>query len=312
MTEYKRYLGSVQYEENQMKTFDIPCDAFLKKLSLRLKGTASTHATNAPDLAYNNPLGLVDRIDIRVNGKDTIKSVSYTNKHIIDTYYNGTKPEIIKTSDLAGQTNVPFSAKATIDFDAGKIIKTYLPTRNLSSLQLLVTWSNPAKLATNTTDVTAQLDITSVENSSKNPRFASGVFIENEIVQNVSVAGKQKICLPQGNFYKGIFLKAINNGVPDNDFIEMFEVELGGMLTIRSENFAQARSDDKTEYSLDELPDGCVMVNFPQPINTAKQMGITNFDLIVHTKSPTGNANIQVVTQELIFKKKLLQKKKEN
>ena len=116
--------------------------------------------------------------------------------------------------------------------------------------------------------------------------------------------------MPQGNFYKGLFLKAINNGNPSNDFIESFDVELGGMLTIRSENFMQARSDDKTEYSLDVLPNGCVMIDFPRPINTAKGAGITNFDLIAHTKSPTGVANIQVVTQELILKKSLFLKKK--
>ena len=314
MTEYKRYLGNVQYVENQMKTFDIPCDAFLKKLSLRLSGTVSTPVfdsanPNKPILKHDNPLGLINRIDVRVNGKDTIKSVSFANKYWIDTYHNATQPELIQTPNTNNKTK-SFSAKTTIDFDLNKIIKTYLPTRNLTSLKLLVTWANSSKIATNTTINEAQLDITSTENSSTDPRLASGIFIENEIIQNITAAGKQKISLPQGNFYKGFFLKAINDGNPSNDFIESFDVELGGMLTIRSENFMQARSDDKTEYSLDVLPNGCVMIDFPQPINTSKGAGVTNFDLIVHTKSPTGIANIQVVTQELILPISPTKKKK--
>ncbi|MBN1175494.1 hypothetical protein JXA48_02525 [Candidatus Woesearchaeota archaeon] len=307
MVMHKRFLGSLSYSANGKSTLEIPKDSFLKKLTCRIRGQCDSGSVVSR--SENNPTELIKRMEIVANGKDTIKSVSFANSYIMDKYQSGTTPEKVQTPASASQSNQSFSATTYIDFDLDRDeLDTLLPAQELNTLQLVITWGQATDVDSGTgfNIDWAYLDVTVEEEG--NPEEMGleaqnmGVIKEFEIVQDVTASGVQTIKLPLGNVYQKIFLKVVDNGVQSNTLCTDFEVLLNGLQTVRKERFDMSRADDKTEYGLESVENGVTMIDFDlggsEPIDTGEA---SSFELKINCGTPTGTANISVVTQELIL-----------
>lgn len=304
---HKRYLGSLTYSANGKSTLEIPKDSFLKKLTLRIRGQCDSGT--AVSRSENNPCELIRRLEVVANGKDTIKSLAFANSWIMDKYQSGTSPERVQTPSATSQTDQPFSATTYVDFDLDRDeLDTMLPAQELNSLQLLITWGQASDIDSGTGFAVdwAYLDVTLEEEG--NPEEMGlearnmGVIKEFEIVQDVTASGVQTIKMPLGNVYQKIFLKVVNNGAQSNTLCTDYEVLLNGLQTLRKERFDMSQAEDKTEYGLETTDNGITMIDFDlggsEPIDTETA---SSFELKINCGSPTGTANITVVTQELIL-----------
>lgn len=301
----KRYLGSLTYSANGKSTLEIPKDSFQKKLTLRIRGQCDSGTVVTK--SENNPTELIKRIEVVANGKDTIKSLSFTNSWLIDKYQSGTAPERVQTPASVSQADQPFSATTYVDFDLDRDeLDTLLPSQELNSLQLVITWGQATDIDSGTgfnIDWT-YLDVTLEEEG--NPEELNsedmGVLKEFEITQDVSASGVQTIKLPLGNVYQKLFVKVVDNGSQSNTLCTDFEVVLNGLQTVRKERFDVAQAEDKTEYGLESIDNGVVMVDLDlggsEPVDTVEA---SSFELKFNCGSPTGTSNITVVTQELIL-----------
>lgn len=307
MVMHKRYLGSLTYSANGKSTLEIPKDSFIKKLTLRLRGQCDSGT--AVSRSENNPCELIKRLEIVANGKDTIKSVSFTNSFLMDKYQSGTMQERAQTPSAVSQSNQAFSATSYVDFDLDRDeLDTLLPAQELNSLQLIVTWGQATDIDTGTgfnVDF-AYLDVSLEEEG--NPEMMGleaknmGVLKEFEISQDVTGSGVQTIKLPLGNVYQKLFVKVINNSLQDNTLCTDYEVLLNGLQTLRKERFDMSRAEDKTEYGLETIENGITIIDFDlagsEPIDT---VNASSFEVKLNCGSPTGTAKVEVVTQELIL-----------
>ena len=301
----KRYLGSLTYSANGKSTLEIPKDSFQKKLILRIRGQCDSGS--AVSRSENNPTELIKRIEVVANGKDTIKSLSFTNSWLIDKYQSGTSPERVQTPSATSQSNQSFSATTYVDFDLDRDeLDTLLPSQELNSLQLVITWGQDSDIDSGTgfnIDWT-YLDVTLEEEGNPEELNSAdmGVLKEFEIVQDITASGVQTIKLPLGNVYQKLFVKVIDNGAQSNSLCTDFEVVLNGLQTIRKERFDVSQAEDKTEYGLESIDNGIVMIDLDiggsEPVDT---VDASSFELKFNCGSPTGTANISVVTQELIL-----------
>ena len=292
----KRTVGNINYVANQKKTFDLPTDNFINKLYLSLTGSVNTGATT-PAVRPGNPMSLIKNIEVIAEGSGVIKHYSAEDLYLTDIYLYGTRPEIQTTPAAANTTNQPFEASFSIDFDA-RDYETLLPAFQLGTLTLAITWGNDTDLGTHTSINEATVAITTHEIVDGE---SEGIFKEQTIITNIPSAMTHRIDLPRGNLYEGLFIHATeNNGVSSDSLIENIEIKMNGTEQIRDFSWKEIRKENKIDFGLETLPAGTVYVDFIENINT-EQNEVTKFEIFAKTKSPAGESEIRVITQELII-----------
>ena len=292
----KRTVGNIDYVANQKRTFDLPTDNFINKLYLSLTGNVNTGAT-APVLDPANPLGIIKNIEIIAEGSGVIKHYNAEDLYLMDIYEYGTKPELKQTSTATNQTNSLFEASFSVDFDS-RDYETLLPAFQLGTLTLAITWGNDTDLATHTSINEATIAITTHEIIDGE---SEGIFKEQTIIKNIPSASVHRIDLPRGNLYEGLFIHALESGGVSSDaLIENIEIKLNGTNQIRDFAWSEIRKENKIDFGLETLPKGTVYIDFIENINT-EQTEVTKFEIFAKTKSPTGESEIRVITQELII-----------
>jgi hypothetical protein len=292
----KRTVGNIDYVANQKKTFDLPTDNFINKLYLSLTGSVNTGAT-VPSLNPNNPLGIIKNIEVIAEGSGVIKHYNAEDLFLMDIYEYGTRPELTHTTTAANQTNSTFEASLSIDFDS-RDFETLLPAFQLGTLTLAITWGNDTDLATHTSINEATVAITTHEIIDGE---SEGIYKEQTIIKNIPSASTHRIDLPRGNLYEGLFIHALERGGVSSDFlVENIEIKLNGTQQIRDFSWSEIRRENKLDMGLETLPTGTVYIDFIENINT-EQTEVTKFEIFAKTKSPTGESEIRVITQELII-----------
>ena len=299
----KRTVGNIDYVANQKRTFDLPTDNFINKLYLSLTGSVNTGAV-APVLEPGNPMSLIKNIEVIAEGSGVIKHYSARDLYLMDIYKYGTKPEIRPTTTTANQTNSTFEASFSIDFDS-RDFETLLPAFQLGTLTLAITWGNDTDLGKNTSINEATVAITTHEIIDGE---SEGIFKEQTIIKNIPSASTHRINLPRGNLYEGLFIHATEVGIggetiggqSSDTLIENIEIKINGTQQIRDFSWSEIRKENKIDMGLETLPEGTVYIDFIENINT-EQTEVTKFEIFAKTKSPHGESEIRVITQELII-----------
>ena len=299
----KRTVGNIDYVANQKRTFDLPTDNFINKLYLSLTGSVNTGAV-APVLEPGNPMGLIKNIEVIAEGSGVIKHYSARDLYLMDIYEYGTRPKIRQTTTEANQTNRLFEASFSIDFDS-RDFETLLPAFQLGTLTLAITWGNDTDLGKNISINEATVAITTHEIIDGE---SEGIFKEQTIIKNIPSASVHRIDLPRGNLYEGLFIHATEVGVgaetiggqSSDKLIENIEIKINGTQQIRDFAWSEIRKENKIDFGLETLPEGTVYIDFIENINT-EQTEVTKFEIFAKTKSPDGESEIRVITQELII-----------
>jgi hypothetical protein len=317
-------------------TIDLPRDNIYKKLILRLAGTVtiSGGSTSGTVVAYS-PFTLIDRIDIRVNGKDTIKSLSGVQLFIMNSYDAGGDNErttlangdIQAGTSIAGTLNLGFILpRGLANYRNSTLFNSYqYDPVNISSLDIEVTWNanlNTAiitggdrTVATGTTTLTITTEEV-VPTAVVVPQPGEMVITKKSLFPvNKETSLRQPITgandelsirngLNLGNLYRRIFLFIYDNSALSDTLVTNVIVRLNGVEYLINEPMLSIKNQDAIDYNLlaTQLKTGVISLDFDPELNGKGYIptkDATDFEILVKNIAGSGTRWIDVVQQEI-------------
>lgn len=142
----------VKWTENGSDIVDIPQDNPIRRIKLHGKIKVTTGATAGTGIKNGGLLNLVKRIQVRLNGHDSIFDIDLKSYFAALTFEYGCKPFISTFAIPAASTNATFDFEVPIDFalirnqisDFGAL----LPAHLLDSVELLIDFGDITDLLT--------------------------------------------------------------------------------------------------------------------------------------------------------------------
>lgn len=237
-SERQRILATASYVENQVISIPLPRDTCYKGLWVRISGAVGYTYTGTPVARAEGSLNqLVSRIDLVVDGQNTIFSSTPHAMHMHMLMAKGFQPERFSSAAAAAATdNYPLTEGNWTYGTSGQVTTlreavylpleclwaevgygregTYLNARSLQSLELKINCQNFANLlgfgntaAVTITSNTLSFEIVSVE---RQDVPAGAVFdIYKRTVRTIPISGEFRdyaIDIPLGNYLTGVQL----------------------------------------------------------------------------------------------------------
>lgn len=218
-----------QYITNNPDTIDISRGTLIRELMLRLQMTPTLTGANntAVNLGWGGPWGVIKRLELVVNGSDTLVNLTGTDLTRMHYYFLGEPVLAQEISTLGdGATADPaLDSHLIIPFwmpRSSKPLDTVLDARRLASLEMRVTWGtftdvNSAATAWTQTPVLTLSSLRSsggVPNDARFSEWRRFIVTADATVSNANL----RVNLPTGQVYRGMFFnvfqatKDINSG----------------------------------------------------------------------------------------------------
>lgn len=309
-----RKLGELDYSSGQITELELPRSHYYQRLNLVVDYDVDVNTVDSGQVG-NGILELVDRLEVTLNGNQTLKSTSFALSHIIDHYQYGTEP-YHDSLDLSSATNQTGRIQTFVDFTiAPGDLSAMLPSFRLSDLVLEVKWGSDSDIAGDVTVNSATMKVESTERLRKSVATSQTregevldslmAFKEREKRQSIGSTGETVVELPRGNVYYAIPFQIHDSGSPSESLVSGVEVAEDGVELHRSTDFDLLRATDKQQYNLEALAPGFAYVNFGLRGNLTDVVAsqtLDQFDLTVDTDgtAPTDPAEVRMVTQEII------------
>ena len=310
----RRDLGELSYESGQVSELELPRSHYYQKLGLLADWDVTVNTAGTAQ-NENGILEAIDRIEVVLNGNQTLKSVSFPLSYFIDQYQYATPP-IRDTLDYSSATTQTGQMQTFVDFQVAPHDRSAMvPSFKLSDAVLRIKWGTDADIADDVTVNDLSLKVQSVErlrsavanSSSKEQQVLNNLlaFKERERRQTLNTSGVTPIELPRGNVYYAVPWQVVDGDSPSNNLVKSYEVVEDGVENHRVVDFDHARALDKQEYNLDSRADGFVYTNFGfrGDLNDVLATGnMDSFELKVDTDgtAPTAPSHVRNVTQEII------------
>jgi len=227
-----RYLGSITYAANQMRTMQIPRNYAYSNISLMIVCQLDRAATSADGGTCKDsaPSQLVSNIELVANGKNTIKRLDFEGQHRLNQLRHMTRPYIYAADWLgyADKSNSVIKVACQLDFELPKNgpwmsnIDTLLDSAGLATLDLNITFGAGLDTMNDTWPGTGSAESVTVDSCvvhvwSKErvgvpaaTQFA--VWKEWKRTYNISAAGLFTIDLPVETSYMQIGIKTYSDG----------------------------------------------------------------------------------------------------
>lgn len=310
----QRDLGELSYSSGGISEIEIPRSHYVQKLGLLVDWDV-TLGNTSDDSSETGILELIDRVEVILNGNQTLKSTSFALSHYIDQYQYATPP-IRDTLDHSSSTQQTGQLQTFVDFAvAPGDTSSMVPSFKLSDFILRIKWGTDSDVASDATINSATCKVQSKErvrsavaNSQTKEREVLNslmAFKERERRKTIDTSGVTPVELPRGNVYYAVPFLVIDDDSPANSLVSSFDVVEDGVETHRAVDFDHARAIDRQEYNLASRPDGFSYINFGHRGSLSDVIATRNmdsFELQVDTEgtSPTGTAHVRNVTQEII------------
>ena len=148
----------IGYEKNSQKLLHIPQDNLIRRISLHGKITLTSGSTAGSGIKNHKLLGLVKRIQIRLNGHDSIIDVDAQSYFHALKFEYGAKPFIDALTVPSATKSKTFEFELPIDFALIRNqISDYtalLPAQLLDSVDLIIEWGDIGDIITTVSDTT--------------------------------------------------------------------------------------------------------------------------------------------------------------
>jgi len=228
----KRKQKTINYTPNTKIADELSRGFVYRELYLHLKGQVTLTGLNNvyANILRGDEWAVITRIDIRANGTDVIRSFDANTLRWLNYFWYGIPPRVSPLLG-AGGANPTFDAVMILPFWQPKSVRpmdTALNSRNLSTLEVEITWGDHTSIAAAATGFTVAptLDIYSTEVFGIDGPFAQlrQFTIEKEITADNQ---RFQIDLPVGNMYRGFLINTHDAGVDDGDVINNFKLISG-------------------------------------------------------------------------------------
>jgi hypothetical protein len=309
MKTIERSIGDVAYVSGQKVYLDIPRDYWYRQIFLYLSGSVTIGTANATGVRLESPLSLIKRIELVLNGKDTIKSLPFYAIYQKTKVMHQTAPSI--TVPGLTQAAQAFAAGAILDlglWDGISKTDTMLKALGASTLQLSVDWetiTNGLVVPDVTTTLTmgnCTLHVISNEAFNVDPKAVFPVNREYSLNMPINANGIYQLQLPTGNMYWGLLLRTVDNGALSDGVINKLTVKSGTEVFRYFSKAAALKETFKTEKSIESLTTGYYWVPFTRDglLSEALDARLMS-NLILEIDATFGTATtIEVFPQEII------------
>jgi hypothetical protein len=293
---HERDLGSLNFTAGQTSTLELPRNYSFDRLKFRLIATlyrAAGASAGAP-MDLENIAQLVNKIEIRKNGREVLKAIDFatlcrlcelrygtpmTNRRII----SGSGAEVTTEWDgfaavTTGANAIEFELLAWLDFGMWNSIRrndSLLDTTwrgGITTLDLVITWGQYDDVMTSAYDPAAggvAADVAPVLQVSTDeyidPDAQPGEYIENReygIRKTVTATDpKFQHRFNIGNRFRSFVVKTYSDDVLRNDILNNVKI-MSGSDVYKNRNATQLRQENKGELHLETMPTGYYVLEF--------------------------------------------------
>lgn len=305
----ERVLGSINYEENKLKSLEngLPRNYEYYELSLRLVADITIAAGGAT--AYTEGFWkLLKSIQVVADGNKVIKSADGPAFGRLAQYLNEALPNYsaVPTAEGANQILV---AHIPIHFAmprAMKPVDTLLNSPLFTSLDLNVLWGSALDIysanADKATINSARVDIESLEEVSKDVYGGSAHKIH--VLEKEVTASTTEFVIPLNGVtrYRGFLINADVDGNPNNAVINSIQLK-DGQNIFRHTKWAHLQDRNKSNHKLAAIPAGWAFIDMcpdgmlTQALDSA---GMNDLKLIFDVTKQGGTNKVRVYPIELI------------
>lgn len=286
-----RVIATVPFQENQVIPIKMPTDTTIVRLMFRLTGAVQTTFASGTPVAKAESIfdSLVNRIDVTVDGGDTIKSVRPHMLHLQNLLANRVQPERFASAAAAASANPttqgPFvfgtttqytSVRETVVLPFEQVFcepgmgreNTYLNLKNHSSCEIkLVTSSFSNLLGTgNTAPVvfannTLQIEVIAIER----PDIPEGIKFDiwKQFMRTSPIAGEVRdlpVDLLTSNYLTDILVfcqdgaagsaTTATGKLASNLLLKELRLKHDGRNDIQQWNFLSLQNDNRSTYGV--------------------------------------------------------------
>lgn len=308
-----REYGQKTWVSGGQDSLDIPRDYAINDIMLEFAGSiiVSGGTTNGTPKSFC-PAGLVKQLDLRANGRDTIKSMAFEDIVAQTTIRYGTLPNnTLMTS--GAQATYPYYIYGIMNLAMWGTVKpfdTLFNANPLTSLTLQITWGVQADLYTSvagdrTHTITGTLSVLGKEVVGVPSQQLFIVFKEATINAPVAASSSEfKIPLNYARdlSYRGLTLRARVDGAEVNTVVNNIKLQSGGVIFINV-NGRRLAARNKSMFSLETWLTGFYVIDFCEDGRIGDSLdtsGLSSLDLILDVTKSGTTCEIKVITQELI------------
>lgn len=140
----------IPFDSGNVRTQEIPRSFLYKGIVIRLSGSVTIGTANVTTAASENPLALIQKIEIVADGRKMLVSLSardlFRHAHI----FNGKAPELVTPTLTTAASPAAFAATIPISFEALRMISpvdSFFDPRSYEKVELRITWGTANSMA---------------------------------------------------------------------------------------------------------------------------------------------------------------------
>lgn len=248
--------STIDFSANNKQTVSLARGMIYREIYLRLQGAPTVSAINntAANTKKGDEWAVVKKIELVANGTDVLKSIDGNALWWLNYFLYGVPPQITVALGDAATADVPFDSVLILPLWMPRSIRpidTALDSRNLSSLELAITWGQYTDI---NGSATAWITEPTVEVYTLESFNVSGPFsqwrvftIEKEITATNS---RFQIQLPVGKMFRGFLINTEDGGADQGDVVNNFKLISGTTV------FADLSAGDDVLHQITRLRNG--------------------------------------------------------
>lgn len=308
-----REYGQKTYTANQQETIPLPRDYAQNDIMVELAANITIASGSSSGVLKDYaPAGLIQSINIRANGSDVIKSLSFQDIVIQTALRYGVvnKNTLMPDGGILGATD--YYVYGRIDFSMFRTIKPYdtiFNSKRLTSFDAIIQWGNAASMYATAGDRTVTINSATVTLYGKEAIGIAAdqvfpVFKESTILSTISATSSEhKIALNYASdlSYRQLVLLGFDDGVLSNSVINNVKLQSGGVVFVNI-NSRRLQARNQTLLGI-AIPAGQYVLDFAEDgrINDSLDTaGLSSLDLILDVTAASTQNTVKVLTNEII------------
>ena len=296
---------------NSTTTIKLPRDRFVKDIMLYVTLSIKNSGGSSVSVTEADIIGLIERLRVTVNGRDTLVDVNAYRKFLFDFFMWNTKPYTNIASSIGAGATVDFEFEIPIVFAINPAmewdVSAVVPAHLTSSFNVYVEVGDP-------TDIDANL---SIESGSEVEVTVKELYCtaaeEKEILSKLKKVYELEISklidaaysnytfamdLDVGNIIQKLGIFAYNSaGALSDSIITAFKIKQESPVdrTLEKITWMQSKAEDKRIYDLETLPTGITIWDAEFRAGGLDTRGLKSGDVKFKANTASGGSGEQVV-----------------
>ncbi len=311
-------IGQVDYASQQRKTLEIDRTGILTELQLHLQYTVTSAAGAISVPWYNTLSRIIRRLEVLVNGKDTLVSLPGEFLETLAKFDSSVAPFgaddsfVLTGSTTATTYNVVLPVRFDLPRSSNPLLCA-LPAERLGQVTLAITWANAdisdlvgtPNSATGISAVTCEVEGRYLLGANDNATFMARVLdYDDETVSATSTNHQVTIDTGTGVRYRSLTLVQLRDYIAVDNVIN--DINFGsGTQVFQHRKPYFVRGDNRKTFQLDTVQTGVLRIgtemygNAAMWINSARDVLPADLRLTLDVTKTSGSEHIHVIKESI-------------